>query len=112
MFDDPNLLAGLSESFRPDLGGSALVDIQGNTQSFRAKSARGLILNDEGYINLAKIHNSSDTTIVALPFLHAQMPIRSNVTILSSSRGVNGRNGVTVNPNLSVVGPLSLPNPG
>jgi hypothetical protein len=33
--DDPNRLASLSESFRPDLQGSVLIDIQGNVQSLR-----------------------------------------------------------------------------
>jgi hypothetical protein len=107
--DDPNRLNGLSESFRPDLQGTALIDVQGNVQSLRAIDAQGLVFNTAGYINLAKIKDATDTTIVALPFGHAQMPNRTNTIIESSSRTVDGRNGVTVVPNLEQAGPLSLP---
>ena len=70
-------------------------------------------MNVDGYANLVKIQHTSDSTFVALPFAHAQMPHRSNVTILSSSRGgFFGRNGVTIDDNLQPVGPLSLPTPG
>ena len=69
-------------------------------------------MNVEGYANLVKIQHTSDSTLVALPFAHAQMPHRSNVTILSSARSVDGRNGVTIDSNLQPVGPLSLPTPG
>ena len=105
---DPNRLAGLSESFRPGLAGAALIDVQGNLQSLRARDAQGLVLNVAGYVNLAKIDNATDTTIVALPLGHAQIPHRTGVTILSSSRTVDGRNGVTVVPNAQQAGPLSL----
>jgi len=110
--NDSNPLADLSESFRPDLVDSALIDIQGNLQSLRATSAKGLVMNVEGYANLVKIQHTSDSTFVALPFAHAQMPHRSNVTILSSARSVGGRNGVTIDSSLQPVGPLSLPTPG
>jgi hypothetical protein len=110
--NDPNQLTDLSESFRPDLVDSALLDIQGNLQSLRATSAEGLVMNVEGYANLVKIQRTSDSTFIALPFAHAQMPHRSNVTILSSPRSVDGRNGVTIENNLQPVGPLSLPTPG
>ena len=43
---------------------------------------------------------------------HAEIAHRSNVTILSSPRSVQGRNGVTIQANLQPVGPLSLPTPG
>jgi hypothetical protein len=111
--DDSNQLTDISESFRPNLVDSALIDIQGNLQSLRATSAQGLVMNVEGYANLVKIQHTSDSTFVALPFAHAQMPHRSNVTILSTSRGgFYGRNGVTIDYNLQPVGPLSLPSPG
>lgn len=108
----PNLLTGLSESFRPDLVDAALVDVQGNLQSFRADSARGLFLNDLGAINLVKIKEASDTTIVGLPVGHVAIPRRSNVTILSTGRNlIVDRNGVTIDDTLRPVGPLSLPTP-
>jgi hypothetical protein len=110
--NDPNRLNGLSESFRPDLVDSALLDVQGNLQSLRGVSAQGLVFNAEGYANLVKFHNVSDSTFVALPFAHAEIAHRSNVTILSSPRSVQGRNGVTIKANLQPVGPLSLPTPG
>jgi hypothetical protein len=111
---DANYLADLSESFRPNLVDSALIDIQGNLQSLRAMRAQGLVLNVQGYANLVKILHNSDSTIVALPFAHAQMPEsnRSNVTIYSSKRSVGHRNGVEFDNLTQPVGPLSLPTPG
>jgi hypothetical protein len=109
--NDANQLNGLSESFRPDLVDTALVDIQGNVQSFRADAATGLVFNTEGYANLVKIHSATDSTFVALPIAHVEIPHRNNVTILSSPRPVAGRNGVTINSTLQPVGPLSLPTP-
>ena len=106
---DPNRLAGLSESFYPNLVGSALIDIQGNVQSFRANDAQGMVLNDAGNLNLVKIDSAAHSVIVGEPFGHAQIPHRSNVVILSTSRTVDGRNGVSVNPTLRQLGPLSLP---
>ena len=66
------------------------------------------MLNDSGNLNLAKIEAASDTTIAAYPFGHAEIPIRSNVTILSSNRIVAGRNGVSTTLG-SPTGPLTLP---
>jgi hypothetical protein len=109
LLDDPNPLSALSGSLRPQLAGAALVDVQGNTQSFRAFDAQGLVFNGGGYINLMKINDASDTTVLGLPFQHAEIPHRSNVTIFSSTRAVGGRNGVTVLPNAQPTGPLSLP---
>ncbi len=107
--NDPNRLAGLSESFYPDLVGSALIDIQGNVQSFRANDAQGMVLNDAGNLNLVKIDSVAHSVIVGEPFGHAQIPHRSNVVILSTTRTVDGRNGVRVDPILRQRGPLSLP---
>src|SRR5262249_36937652 len=94
--NDPNPLTGLGPTFRPALAGTALVDIQGNVQSFRAHLAQGLVLSDLGNLNLAKIDSAADTTIVGYPFGHVDIPRRSNVTIISSTRTVDDRNGVTV----------------
>jgi hypothetical protein len=107
--NDLNPLTGLSGSFRPALAGSALVDVQGNTQSFRAQDAQGLVFSGEGNVNLVKIHNATDTTIFGYPFGHALIPHRTDVTIVSSTRTVGSRNGVTVIQGLKPTGPLSLP---
>ncbi|SIO31978.1 hypothetical protein SAMN05444166_3755 [Singulisphaera sp. GP187] len=107
--NNPNPLTGLSESFRPDLANSALIDVQGNVQSLRAKDATGLVFNVAGYINLAKINRATDSLIIGQPFGHAEIPKRSHVDIISSPRPVDGRNGVQVNKNLKQIGPLSLP---
>ena len=109
--NDPNPLSALSGSFRPAIAGAALVDVQGNTQSFKAKTARGLIFNGEGNVNKVMINSASDTTIVGYPFGHAVIPYRSNVTIVSSTRTVGDRNGVVVLPGIRPTGPLSLPTP-
>lgn len=105
----PNLLTGLSEAFRPDLAGSALIDIQGNVQSIRGISATGMVINDTGNLNLLKFQKIANSTVLAQPFGHAEIGHRSNVSIVSSSRSVGGRGGVTVVNNLRVIGPLSLP---
>ena len=107
--NDPNPLSSLSSSFRPALAGAALVDVQGNTQSFKAHSTQGLVFSGEGNVNLVKIAVASDTTIIGYPFGHAAIPNRSNVTIVSSTRSVGTRNGVVELPNLQPTGPLSLP---
>ena len=105
-----DLLSGLSSVFYPSLAGSALVDVQGNVQSFRATDALGLVLNDSGNLNLAKINSAVDTTILGAPFGHAEIPHRQNVVILSTPRSPGTRNGVTVVPQGSLpVGPLRLP---
>ena len=110
-FADPNLLSGLSESFRPDLVGSAVVDVQGDLRSFRAQDAQGLVLNDIGNLNLAQITHASDSAIIGEPVSHIQIAHRNNVSIISSNRKVDGRNDVTVVPGLNEVGPLSIPEP-
>jgi hypothetical protein len=106
-YADP--LGALSSTFRPDLttSGSALIDIQGNVQSIRGGSATGMVLNDTGNLNLVKIGSVTDSTIVGQPLSHIQISHRSNVTILTPSRTVGGRNDVTVIPNLNQIGPLS-----
>jgi hypothetical protein len=100
----------LSESFRPDLVGSALIDIQGSVQSIRGGTAKGLVLNDSGNLNLVKFQSVADSTIVGQPIGHIQFLKRSHILILTPSRTAAGRNGVTVDPSLSQIGPLSQPN--
>ena len=83
----PNQLSDLSETFRPDLAGTALIDVQGNIQSFRGLSANGLVLNNTGNLNLLKTGRITNSTILAQPVGHIQAPIdhRSNVLIISST---------------------------
>jgi hypothetical protein len=100
-------LGALSSTFRPDLTGSALIDIQGNVQSIRGGSATGMVLNDSGNLNLVKIDSVTDSTIIGQPVGHLQISQRSNVTVLTPSRTVGKRNDVTVNPDLNPIGPLS-----
>ena len=109
--DDSNALSSLSGSFRPSLAGAALVDVQGDTQSFKASSTQGLVFSGEGNVNLVQIKEASDTLILGYPFGHAAIPHRSDVTIISSTRSVGGRNGVTVVPKIKPTGPLFLPTP-
>ena len=82
----PNQLSDLSESFRPDLAGTAIIDVQGNIQSFRGLSANGLVLNDTGNLNLVKTGLLTNSTIIGQPVGHIQTPLnhRSNVLIISS----------------------------
>ncbi len=109
-FNYPDPLAGLTESFRPDLVGSALIDIQGTVQSVRGDTATGLVLNDTGNLNLVKFRSVKDSTIVGQPISHIQFQKRSHIILLTPSRTAGGRNGVTVDKSLSQIGPLSQPN--
>ena len=108
--DYPDLLTALSESFRPDLAGTAVIDVQGTVQSIRGSTATGLVLNDTGNLNLVKFGRVTNSTIVGQPVSHLEIGSRSNVTVLTPSRTVGGRNGVTVDPSLKPIGPLSQPN--
>lgn len=108
--NDANPLTDLSESFHPELSGTALVDVQGNLRSFRAQDAKGLVVNDNGFLNLVQIASASDSEVVGQPIGHVRMPVRKHVLLLSSSRSVGTRGGVVTVPNFQPVGPLSLPN--
>lgn len=104
----PDQLVSLSEAYRPDLAGSAVIDIQGNVQSIRGGSATGMVLNDTGNLNLVKFLSVKNSTIVGQPVSHLQIPLRSRVIVLTPSRTVGTRNGVDVDKNLRPIGPLSL----
>jgi hypothetical protein len=108
--NDPNLLTGLSESFRLDLAGSALIDVQGDVQSFRGGRANGVVFNDLGNLNLVKFDSVANSTIVGQPVGHIEIANRSNVSIVTPSRSVGDRGGVTVVDNLRPIGPISLAN--
>jgi hypothetical protein len=106
----PDLLSGLSQSFRTDLGGAAVVDIQGDVQSIRGKSANGLFLNDTGNLATIKIQRVDNSTIVGQPISHITVPSRRNATFLTSDREVGNRNGAMQVPNIKPIGPLSSGN--
>ncbi len=118
-FTDP--ITDLTESFRPDLTGStaagtgpALIDVQGNTQSLRGLTANGLVLNNTGYLNLIRIGQISNSTILAQPIGHILTPQaqRNNVLLISSNnRDFGTRGGVNILVSgLYQIGPLSLTN--
>jgi hypothetical protein len=106
----PNALAGLTETFRPDLVGSALIDIQGTLQTIRGGRVTGMVLNDTGNLNLVKFQSVRNSTIVGQPVSHIEIGQRSHVLILTPSRKVGNRNGVDVVKGLARIGPLSQPN--
>jgi hypothetical protein len=108
VLDDTNPLADLSQSFHPELANTALIDVQGNIQTFTAKTATGMVLNDAGNFDLLQINNASNSTVFGLPFSHVNIPVRSNVVITTNSRLVGTRGGVTVNAAQKQVGPLFL----
>ena len=118
--NDPNRLTALTSSFHPELVDTALVDIEGNTQTFTARDATGLALNNNGNLNLIKIQQATDSSIIGLPVGHVEIAQRTNVTITSSNRtfvfqgGVANvpnftRGGVTINKTIRPIGPLTLP---
>jgi hypothetical protein len=105
-------LVGLSESFYPDIRGAALVDVTGTLKRFSARQAQGLVLNGRSTVNFVAIQAATDTAIVGRPVDHVSIPVRRNVQLFSTSRGVNGkvdRNGVQVESNLPSLGPVVLP---
>jgi hypothetical protein len=108
----PKQLTDLSETFRPDLAGTALIDVQGNIQSFRGLDANGLVLNDTGNLNLLRTGRITNSTILGQPVGHIQAPIthRSNVLIISTKTITSRRHpDIHVVPGLQQVGPLSQP---
>jgi len=123
---NPDPVVALSQAFRPDLNASAvngtapaLIDIQGNVESFRGSSANGLVFNDTGNLNLVKFASMTNSTIVGQPVSHVDVPNRTGVIILTPSRTITSatsttfnsdRNGVTVDRSLQPIGPLSLTN--
>ncbi len=102
----PNPLNAISESFRTDVGGAALIDVQGDVQSIRGNTANGLFLNDTGNLATVKIQNMANSTIVGQPLSHVEVPRRTNTTIYTSSREVGNRNGATQVLNIQPIGPL------
>ena len=105
----PNPLSDLSESFHPEIAGTALIDVQGNIQTFTAKTVNGLILNDEGNLNLLAARTATNSSVVGLPFGHVNIANRSNVSIVTNSRLTGDRGDVTVDPTIRPIGPLTLP---
>ncbi len=76
----PDLLVGLSEAFRPDLTELRhSIDIQGDVQSIRGGSATGMVINDNGNLNLVKFASVTNSTIVGQPVSHLQILKRSHV---------------------------------
>jgi hypothetical protein len=110
---DSNLLAGLSESFHPEIAGGTLIDVTGTLKRFLTHTTKGVVINDNGTTNLIAIHEATDTTAVGRPLNHALIPIRNNVQLISmAARGNSGksmRNGVTVDVTSLPIGPLVLP---
>ncbi len=109
---DGNRLTGLSESFHPELLNAALLDVTGNLRRFTGAKATGLVINASGAINLIQIKSATDTAVIGRPLNHVNIPVRNNVTLLSSARGLKGtgtNGGVTVRAAAKPIGVLSLP---
>ena len=105
--DTTDPITDLSESFRPELNGSAaagtgpaLIDVQGDIQSVRGLTANGLVLNNTGYTNLIRIGQISNSTILAQPIGHILTPLakRSNDVLLISTNNRDFGTPRRVNP--------------
>jgi hypothetical protein len=107
----PDLLAGISQNFRTDLGSAAVIDIQGNVQSVRGQSADGMLLNDTGNLATFKVQRVNNSTIVGQPISHIVSAQRSNTTFLTSARLAGNRNGAMQVLNIQPIGPMSSSNP-
>ena len=105
--EDPNLLTALSQAFRADLSTSALIDVQGDVQSVRGASANGMVLNDNGNLNLVKFASVTNSTIVGQPLSHFQIHHSLAQYDPHTVADVDDRNGVTVTKGLQPIGPLS-----
>lgn len=108
-FNYPNPLSDLSESFHPEIAGTALIDVQGNVQYFLGKTVNGLVFNDAGNLNKFQATSVANSSIVGEPISHINIKQRTNTSVVSTSRLIGDRNGVTVNSNLRQIGPLVLP---
>lgn len=114
-------LGGLSESFYPQLFGSAVIDVRGNLKTYSADSTSNLVLNVNGIANYVRSKSTDNTTIIGHPILHLAVGRKpgSNVDIFSSSRPTDDtpggksrpgtRGGVRVVKNLPIIGPLVNP---
>jgi hypothetical protein len=107
--DDPNLLASLSQSFHPELGGTALINVRGILNRINADRVTGLVVDDIGFLNFIEIGKATDSAFVGMPVNHVLIGQRSNVSILSTFRPVDGRGGVTINESLKPLGPFTQP---
>lgn len=109
--DYPNPLNGLSESFRPELAGTAVFDIQGDVQAFLAQDARGLVLNTLGTLHLVGLNRARDSFIAGFPLNHVFLgPGSRNVSLVTPApRPPGTRPDVIVIPNLPPIGPLFIP---
>ncbi|MEW4571011.1 hypothetical protein AB1L88_24345 [Tautonia sp. JC769] len=109
--DYPSPLNGLSESFRPELTGTSVFDIQGDVQAFLAQDARGLVLNTLGTLHLVGINRARDSFIAGYPLNHVYLgPGSRNVSLVTPApRPPGTRPDVTVIPNLRPIGPLFIP---
>jgi hypothetical protein len=103
----PDLLTGLSQSFRTDLGGVALIDIRGDVQSVRGNTANGMLFNDTGNLATIKIQNVVNSTIVGQPISHIVTRSRKDATFLTSTRLAGNRNGAMQVANIQPIGPMS-----
>lgn len=109
---DANRLAGLSESFHPELANGVLLDVTGPLRRLVSQQASGLVVNASGAINLVQIKSATDTAIVGRPLNHVNIPNRRNVKLISSGRGHNGKlteGGVTIDSLSRPLGVLTLP---
>jgi hypothetical protein len=105
----PNRLTALTESFHPELAGSALINVDGAVNFIHGVSFKGLVFNDRGFLNQISAAQVNDSTIVGLPVNKVEILSRSNTTILSTYRLVGERGGVTLNSSLKPLGPFELP---
>jgi hypothetical protein len=105
-----DLLTGLSQSFRTDLGGPALIDVQGDIQSVRSSQADGMLLNDTGNLATVKIQHINNSTIIGQPVSHLDFKSRTKTNVFTSARLAGNRNGATQIFNIQPIGPMSPSN--
>jgi hypothetical protein len=105
-------LAGLTESFHPELVNASVINVLGVLKLFQARRTRGLVLNTLGVLDTVNIHLAVDTAVVGRPITHVGIPNRQNVLLLSTARGTDGNDttgGVIIDKDMRPVGPIALP---
>jgi hypothetical protein len=67
------------------------------------------MFNSTGQLTHLQVVSLNDSAVVARPIKHVNVFARNNVLLLSTTRPLGTTQGVTVNPNLRQIGPLTLP---
>ncbi len=95
---NPNRLTGLSESFHPEIAGSALINTRGTLNQIYARSIDGAVVNTLGYLAEIRVGRATNSTFLGLPVGHVDIQQRQNVGVYSSPDAAGRQAGRGVHP--------------